>query len=184
MNTANLQIEGLLLAVAAVNNALVQKGFLTAEELDALLAAAAEQVADRATAVSPSHAEAICFPLRFLRLANSTATAGGVRPFSELARLVGTTEGMSFPNGPSQPTEGGNPSFFPDTVPKPLRPDITQGAILRGPTEDRHQETLHAQLPGGEVNDRGGRDASTEADDQASVAVTPAEAIAAFGLKS
>ena len=39
MNTANLQLEGLLMAIAAVNQALVAKGMLATEEIDRSLEA-------------------------------------------------------------------------------------------------------------------------------------------------
>ena len=38
MNTANLQLEGLLMAIAAVNQSLVAKGVLATEEIDHALA--------------------------------------------------------------------------------------------------------------------------------------------------
>ena len=37
MNIANLQIEGLMMAVAAVNDAIVQKGLLSVDEIDVAL---------------------------------------------------------------------------------------------------------------------------------------------------
>ena len=37
MNTANLQLEGLYLSVAAINNLLVRKGIVTREEIDQTL---------------------------------------------------------------------------------------------------------------------------------------------------
>ena len=96
MNTANLQIEGLLLAVAAVNQALVSKGVLTAEELDRALAVS-EQTAigdDRvAEDLSPANRDAVVFPARLLRLANNMAGEEGIPGFAELARMVGETKG-------------------------------------------------------------------------------------------
>jgi len=96
MNTANLQLEGLLMAVAAVNQALVAKGVLTTEDLDRALATS-EQTAlgDNRVAenLSPANRDAIAFPARFLRLANNMAGEAGVPGFSELARMVGETKG-------------------------------------------------------------------------------------------
>ena len=66
MNTANLQLEGLYLVVAALNNALVKKGILSRDEIE--LAA------------------------RLLALANRTASEDEISTFSELARMVATTK--------------------------------------------------------------------------------------------
>lgn len=38
MNTANLQLDGLLMAIAGINQALVSKGLLTSEDMDRALA--------------------------------------------------------------------------------------------------------------------------------------------------
>ena len=47
MNVANLQLEGLIMAIASINQVLVRKGILTAEEIDtALLQAQAERKRD------------------------------------------------------------------------------------------------------------------------------------------
>ena len=95
MNTANLQIEGLLMAVAAVNKALVAKGVLATEELDRALAIC-EQTAlgdDRLVEdLSPANRDAVLFPIRLLRLANNMAGDDGLPPFAELARTVGETK--------------------------------------------------------------------------------------------
>jgi hypothetical protein len=96
MNTANLQLEGLLMAVAAVNQALVAKGLLTTEELDRALAIS-EQTAlgdDRVNEdLSPANRDAVAFPARLLRLANNMAGDSDVPGFAELARMVGETKG-------------------------------------------------------------------------------------------
>lgn len=96
MNTANLQLEGLLIAIAAVNHALVAKGALTTEDLDRALAIS-EQTAlgDNRVAenLSPANRDAIAFPARFLRLANNMAGEAGAPGFAELARMVGETKG-------------------------------------------------------------------------------------------
>lgn len=96
MNTANLQLEGLLMAIAAINQALVCKGLLTTAELDRALAIS-EQTAlgdDRvAEDMSPANRDAVAFPARLLRLANNMASGTEVPGFSELARMVGETKG-------------------------------------------------------------------------------------------
>ena len=93
MNTANLQLEGLVMAIASITQALVAKGALTPEEVDKALATA-EQTAlgdSRVTEdLSSANRDAILFPLRALRAANSSG--GGTLGFAELARIVGTTK--------------------------------------------------------------------------------------------
>ena len=50
MNTANLQLEGLYLSIAALNNALVQKGVLSREEVNhALRIADTQPCAERSS---------------------------------------------------------------------------------------------------------------------------------------
>ncbi|HEV7291491.1 MAG TPA: hypothetical protein VGN79_04145 [Devosia sp.] len=93
MNTANLQLEGLLLAIASINRALVDKGILSQDELDHALATCESSAtgSDRSTEdLSPSNRDAIAFPLRFLRLANGRA---GPLEFGSLAKEVGQTKG-------------------------------------------------------------------------------------------
>lgn len=94
MNVANLQLEGLCLAIAAINRALVEKGVLSQIEIDdALLKAEATARGDNRFVedLSPSNRDAICFPIRVLQIANDT---GAERPwsFTELAKLVGETK--------------------------------------------------------------------------------------------
>jgi hypothetical protein len=95
MNTANLQLEGLYLAIAAINNALVKKGVLSRDEIDQALRLA-EQTAigdDRASEdLRSANRDAIAFPARLLALANRTASENEISSFSELARMVGTTK--------------------------------------------------------------------------------------------
>lgn len=94
MNVANLQLEGLCLAIAAINHALVEKGILSQLEIDeALRKAEATARGDNRFVedLKPSNRDAICFPIRVLQVANNT---GAERPwtFSELTRLVGGTK--------------------------------------------------------------------------------------------
>jgi hypothetical protein len=95
MNTANLQLEGLYLVVAALNNALVAKGVLSRDEIDHALRLA-EQTAigdDRATeSLSPANRDAVAFPARFLQLANRSASLTEIPGFAELAKMVGSTK--------------------------------------------------------------------------------------------
>ena len=94
MNTGNLQIEGLLLAVAAINRALVQKGVLSGEEMERALHAAEVRAAgdERMEELPPAYRDAVCFPIRLLRLANGAAGQPDDLYFSDLARAVGRSK--------------------------------------------------------------------------------------------
>jgi len=72
MNVANLQLEGLLMAVASINHVLVRKGLLTSEEIDIALrkAEASETGEERSNGMSASSRDAVNFPIRLLELAN------------------------------------------------------------------------------------------------------------------
>lgn len=91
MNVANLQLEGLIMAVAAVNQALVRKGLLDIDDIDAALRSAETSLlADERLYqdFSASNREAVCFPVRLLQLANMGQSETSVQPFSELTRSV------------------------------------------------------------------------------------------------
>ncbi|CAM5491007.1 hypothetical protein MAUB1S_08224 [Mycolicibacterium aubagnense] len=95
MNVANLQIEGLLMAVAAINDTLVRKGVLSADEVDlALRKVEASMTGDERLYedLSPSNRDAVCFPIRLLMAANTRQGETDVPPFAELARSVGRTK--------------------------------------------------------------------------------------------
>lgn len=90
MNTANLQLEGLCMALAALVELMKDKGLASQHEIDVALARAEQSAVDgKASGLSPANIEAIGFPIRLLRLANSTSFAGHPLPFKELARRVG-----------------------------------------------------------------------------------------------
>jgi hypothetical protein len=94
MHAANLQIEGLCLAIASINRLLVSKGIVSQEELDVAFdkAEATARSDNRFTEnMSPSNRDAVCFPIRVLQIANDT---GAETPwsFSELAKLVGESK--------------------------------------------------------------------------------------------
>jgi hypothetical protein len=96
MNTANLQLEGLLVAVAELTRLLVRKGIVEEVELEQALAAAeAAMRADqpRMEQLSGSNVEAVCFPIRFLSAALH-AKDGTPLAFSELACRVGQSKPM------------------------------------------------------------------------------------------
>lgn len=94
MNTANLQLEGLLVAVAELSRLLVRKGLVEAGEVEQALATAEAALrADqpRMEQLSGSNAEAVCFPIRFLSAALQ-AKDGAPLAFSELACRVGQSK--------------------------------------------------------------------------------------------
>jgi hypothetical protein len=87
MNTANLQMEGLLLALGALCRELQRKGALEKAGIAAALDNA-EACATRSNGeVSDSNAEAIRFPIRFLRLA--LQDDGEVLDYQAIAARVG-----------------------------------------------------------------------------------------------
>jgi hypothetical protein len=95
MNTANLQLQGLLLAVASINNALVHKGLLSIDEIDLALRKAEASLTGEERLfedMSPANRDAICFPIRLLQLANNSQGESSIPGFSELARMVGQTK--------------------------------------------------------------------------------------------
>ncbi|HEY0032162.1 MAG TPA: hypothetical protein VGB81_02760 [Devosia sp.] len=94
MNTANLQLEGLYLAIAAITNALVEKNLLSRDEVGKALQRA-EQTAlgdYRTEDLTGAQQDAVAFAPRLLILANAKAADGHMLNFSELARLVGQTK--------------------------------------------------------------------------------------------
>jgi hypothetical protein len=94
MNTANLQLEGLCMAVAGLIELLKEKGVASADEIDVTLARAERSAFEgKAAGMPPANLEAIGFPIRLLRLANSTSFAGHPLPFQELTRRVGEAKG-------------------------------------------------------------------------------------------
>lgn len=95
MNVANLQVEGLLMAIAAVNHAMVHKGLLSADEIDvALRKVEASLTGDERLYedMSPANRDAVCFPIRLLMAANKSAKGADIPAFSELTRTVGQTK--------------------------------------------------------------------------------------------
>lgn len=96
MNTANLQLEGLMMAIAGLSQMLVSKGIVSVEEVDKCLARSEQTVLgdDRVVEdLSPANRDAIAFPIRLLRLANNMADQAGTPSFAELTRMVGETKG-------------------------------------------------------------------------------------------
>ena len=91
MNVANLQLEGLMMALASVNNLLVRKGLISIEEIDDALHRAESAFASEQRLLddmSPSQRDAVCFPLRLLRMANKGEAEDGIPNFPDLAKMV------------------------------------------------------------------------------------------------
>jgi hypothetical protein len=95
MNSANLQLEGVYAAMTALMTALRDKGLLDQEEIDGALERAETALISnsrRPTELSAANVEAICFPLRYLRLANRATADGPALSFAELAARVGQSK--------------------------------------------------------------------------------------------
>lgn len=99
MNTANLQLDGVLMAMAALCHLLREKGIAAEDEIDSSLRHAEQmQAADRLRPeqLSQSNVEAMLFPLRFLREANRCDISGAPLPIPRLQRLsVGPVGGCN-----------------------------------------------------------------------------------------
>lgn len=94
MNTANLQLEGLYLALAAINETLIEKGVVSRGEMSLALRRA-EQTAlgdYRNDTLSPAEQDAVAFGPRLLMLANERGGTGTLASFSELAKAVGQSK--------------------------------------------------------------------------------------------
>ncbi|MCT8992076.1 hypothetical protein NYR54_17580 [Chelativorans sp. SCAU2101] len=94
MNTANLQMEGVLMAVATLCRLLRQKGIADEAEIEAALAEAEEALANdalRPEQLSHANVEAALFPLRFLREANRRDLPEAHAAYTEIAATVGRT---------------------------------------------------------------------------------------------
>jgi hypothetical protein len=94
MNTANLQLEGLLIAIASMNDLLVAKGIVDRNEIGHAMNIAEQTVLGdyRTEELDAAQRNAIAFPIRLLRLANNGATETEIMPFSTLAKMVGQTK--------------------------------------------------------------------------------------------
>ena len=105
MNTANLQLEGVYAAIAALMTALRAKNLLSESEIDSALADAERCLVDdqaRPVELSAANLDAIHFPLRLLRLANARSARGEDCSFTGLAAEVGRRK----PDGDRKSTSG------------------------------------------------------------------------------
>jgi hypothetical protein len=87
MNTANLQMQGLLAVLSSLLQTLEQKDVLSRAQINGALDRAEADVIRglRQASLSDAHIEAVCFPARYLRTAQSSGTA----TFEQIARTVG-----------------------------------------------------------------------------------------------
>ena len=93
MNTANLQLEGLYLVIAAMHETLISKGVVSRQEVDdAMRAAESTALTDYRSMenLRPAECDALAFPARLLRIANATMSDGKALSFTALARRVGS----------------------------------------------------------------------------------------------
>ncbi|EJC63769.1 hypothetical protein Rleg5DRAFT_0465 [Rhizobium leguminosarum bv. viciae WSM1455] len=89
MNTANLQLKGLIMAMASICDAIVEKELLTSGELNAALSKAKKAVEeDDDHELSDANRAAILFPIRVLQLAEEAGRKGERLTFSDYAKLV------------------------------------------------------------------------------------------------
>ncbi|MFW8587933.1 hypothetical protein ACOJBM_32910 [Rhizobium beringeri] len=90
MNTANLQLKGLIMAMASICDAIVEEELLTSGELNAALSKAKKAVEDDDDhELSDANRAAILFPIRVLQLAEEAGRRGERLTFSDYAKLVG-----------------------------------------------------------------------------------------------
>jgi hypothetical protein len=90
MNTANLQLQGVLAVLSSLLQALERKGGLTRGEIDAALARAETDAAEGARhheGLTDAHIDAVRFPARYLRQA--LIGAAGSQSFADVANAVG-----------------------------------------------------------------------------------------------
>jgi hypothetical protein len=96
MNTANLQMQGLLAAFSSVLQAIEQKNILSRQEIQSALERAELDVTRglQHESLSDAHIEAIRFPARYLKMAQGSGTA----TFEEIAAAVGQIKGGGMNN--------------------------------------------------------------------------------------
>lgn len=92
MNVANLQLQGLVLAVASLNRMLVRRGIVSIDDVDDALHRAESNLSSEERTfedLSPANRDALLFPIRVLRAANRAQDGADFPLFSELAKAVG-----------------------------------------------------------------------------------------------
>ena len=95
MNTANLQLEGICAILAGLLGVMRNKGLLNNEEIDQFLDGVEKNLAsdpNRPAELRGANVDAICFPVRFLKLALKASSEGHQPSFAEVAGRVGQTK--------------------------------------------------------------------------------------------
>jgi len=90
MNTANLQLQGVLAALSSLLQAIEAKGVLTRGEIEAALDQAEADAAESAQhheGLTEANIDAVRFPARYLRQALNGHS--GSQPFADVANAVG-----------------------------------------------------------------------------------------------
>jgi hypothetical protein len=93
MDTGNLQLQGVCLALASLNKLLVAKGVCSPEEIQSALTQAemAAETDERfLSSLTPPQRDAVTFPIRFLQIAIGKQDAD--LSFTALAKAVGETK--------------------------------------------------------------------------------------------
>src|SRR5687767_9699019 len=93
MNVANLQLQGILLAMTALLDAMKRRGVMNGQEIEgALENAEANALSDpvRLSGLSDANINALLFPIRFLREANVASKS--LESFTTITQLVGDTK--------------------------------------------------------------------------------------------
>lgn len=95
MNTANLQLQGLVMAIAGINRLLIDRGVLDRRSVEAALqrAESTALASPHADGLSPANREAITFPIRLLEIASRDSSSG--LSFEQLAREVAEENPLS-----------------------------------------------------------------------------------------
>jgi hypothetical protein len=90
LNTANLQLEGMVMALASLCETLADRGVLEHKEIGAALERARSAVEqDDTHQLSEANQAAVLFPIHLLSLANQAHQRGQRFTFSDYAALVG-----------------------------------------------------------------------------------------------
>ncbi len=105
MNTASLQIEGLLVALARLCLVLQDRGAITRDALESALADAEASAAAGRDDLSHANLEAIRFPARFLRQA--LATGDGL-DYRAITARIGRGDGAGSAKAGDGETRTGN----------------------------------------------------------------------------
>lgn len=100
MNTANLQLEGVCVALSAVLEALRRSGALSGPALEAALTSAEDSIrrdGARREELSLANVEAMCFPVRYLLAASRLPAGEEPAAFSTIAAGIGGSRRMATP---------------------------------------------------------------------------------------